>query len=393
MMEQNKLQEGFNDFVFEAIKCLALDIDDWAKYVTISWDAINLKPELYFVHQGNEEGYLMGVDRISEEPVTQANVLMMKSIFGNFKLPLLYKFHDSHLNAASLLETIEEAIKRVNGTGLIVKTLVCDQCPAHQGLFKNAFKVSPEKPYITVEGQKIFCLFDPPHLLKSIKSNLRKSVAILTKEDGSEAVAKWADVVNFYDIDCQKITRVAPKLTENHLFGGSTTNMNVPIAAQVLSRTVAGGIRQAIKDGKLDTQAEGTAELCTVFNDVFDTCNAKIRVIDPEKPEEWRPRRKPLKEAVTAESPHHEMWRTATDYIKRLRFYREATDKKPKGTHFHPPCLNGWLLTIASFEGLWAELHALGCLEMPTGTINQDFVENFFSQVNNTGEQATCLTC
>ena len=155
------------------------------------------------------------------------------------------------------------------------------------------------------------------------------------------------------------------------------------MAAQVLSRTVAGGVRQAVKDGKLDAQAEGTAEFCTIFNDVFDSSNAKIRVIDPENPEEVRPRRKPLKEAVTAESPHHGMWKKAADYITKLRFYRPPTETAKKGKHFRPPCLDGWLLTIAAFQELWKEMHDLGCKEMPTGTINQDFVENFFSQVIN----------
>ncbi|XP_059474485.1 uncharacterized protein LOC132196089 [Neocloeon triangulifer] len=381
MLDRNQITEGFNDFIFEAMKCLALDIDDWAKYVVLSWDAINLKPELHYVRQGDEEGYLLGVDRESKHLATQANVLMLKSIFGNFKLPLLYEFHDPSLTATKIKKTIEKAITKVNGTGLIVKALVCDQGPAHIGLFSNTFQVSPEKPYIVRDNQKIFCLFDPPHLLKSIKSNLKKAVGVQKRKDGTEALANWADIVSFYELDCQKITRVAPKLTESHIFGDSMTNMNVPMAAQVLSRTVAGGIRQCIQDGKIDKKAEGTAELCTFFNDLFDSCNAKIRRPDPEKPEEWLPRRKPLKEAVTADSPHHVLWSKATEYIKNLRFYRPPKGEQEDGTFYRPPCLNGWLLTIAAFQGLWDEMHALGCEEMPTGAINQDFVENFFSQV------------
>jgi hypothetical protein len=404
MLGENKVEEGFLPFVFQALKCTVADFDKWSKYVLLSWDAINFTPELYYVPQG-EDGFLGGLDSKSGQPATQANVLMIRSIFGDFKLPVAYFLNDPSLNTEKVREQVEKAIDLVNETGLVVKGLVCDQFSAHQSLFNKVFKVNPEKPYFTREGsdEKIFCFFDPPHLLKSVKANLKKTIAVFVDENGVEQIASWKDIIDFYIHDTSKITRVAPKLTNAHIFGASVTNMNVPMAAQIFSRTVAGGIEHAVRIGVLQKEALGTAKLCRLFNDVFDTCNAKlpkraasngcfptdgIRDFVPPPPppdptscEEEQPQlvtRRPFKLAVTENSMHHELWDRAEKFIKSLKFL-----KKKDGKLIQPPCLHGWLLTISSFKQLWEEMHSKGCNSMPTGTINQDFVENFFSQVSD----------
>jgi hypothetical protein len=406
MLGENKVEEGFLPFVFQALKCTVADFDKWSKYVILSWDAINLTPELHYIPQG-EDGFLGGLDPISKQPATQANVLMVRSIFGDFKLPVAYFLNDPKLNTKKVEKVVVDAIDHLNETGLVVKGLVCDQFGAHQSLFNKIFKVSPEKPYFTREGsdEKIFCFFDPPHLLKSVKNNLKKTIAVFEDEEGEEQIASWKHIIDFYKYDTTKITRVAPKLTNAHIYGSAVTNMNVPMAAQILSRTVAGGIEHAVGLRVLKQEAIGTAKLCRLFNDLFDSCNAKLpkRVtsangsfptdgirdfVPPPPPPDptscetelpLPPSRRPYKLAVTENSLHHELWDRAEKFIKTLKFLR-----KKDGKFIQVPCLHGWLLTISSLRQLWQEMHSLGCNSMPTGTINQDFVENFFSQVRDT---------
>jgi len=396
MIANNKIEEGFLPFVLQALKCCTVDFDKMSKYVILSWDAVNLSPELQYVRKeedGDGDGFLSGLDSKSQHPATQANVLMVRSIFGDFKLPLAYFFHDPKLNAEKVHRVVDEAIDLVNETGLVVKGLVCDQCTAHTSMYKNIFKVSPEKPYIERNGNKIYCFFDPPHLLKNVKNNIKKGSLGLLQEDGKDKIINWQHIINFYIKDSSNILRVAPKLTDKHIFGKSVTNMSVPLAAQILSRTVAAGIDQAIATGDLPPEASHTARFCRLFNDLFDSCNSKlpkkspvndgsfpksgIRDFVPPIDDEGREvTRRPLKLPVSKDSLHHSLWDEAATFIKNLSFVREFT-----GEVYRPPCLVGWELTISAFKMLWAEMEAEGCEKMPTGTINQDFVENFFSQV------------
>jgi len=50
---------------------------------------------------------------------------------------------------------------------LIVKSIICDQEPRNQGLIKK-FNISESKTYFERFGHKIFLIFDPSHLIKSL---------------------------------------------------------------------------------------------------------------------------------------------------------------------------------------------------------------------------------
>jgi len=384
LLQHNKVQEGFNEFVFDALACISLDFDEWAKYVLISWDGMHLTPELTYVRTGEGKGHFGGLD--GKEPVTQVDVVMVKSLFGGFKLPIGHFFHDSHWTADRLKPKIDEAIAKVNATGLKVKALVCDQCTVHQTLFRSLFEVTTEQPYKEIDGERVYFFFDPPHLLKNIRNNLKTYNAFFKDSEGKEIYASWAHIIQFFELDSSNLTRVAPKLTWDHIHGPPVTHMNVAMAAQVLSRSVAGGIRQAVADGLMEKEALGTALFIEMMNDLFDSFNSKIReeygavptvgIRDFVPPPLGHKNRRPLKFAVSEESLHQECWRDSKKFLENLRFFRPKTEDFSQ-----PPCVKGWLLAISAAEHLCQELWSLGCKLVPVGVINQDFVENFFSQV------------
>lgn len=409
MLDKNPVEEGFQPFVFEALKFATSMFDERSRFVSLSWDGINLNPALNYVEQNNKDGkgsidgFIGGLDHSTKEPASEAVVLMVRSIFGDFKQPLAYFNFDPHLSASKLEPIINRAIEELQNCGLIVKTLVCDQASEHQSLFGKIFKVSPEKPYIVRNDCKIFCMFDPPHLLKSVKANLKLHIAQVGE---NKELVSWKHIIDFYEADSSNLTRIAPKLFDNHIYGTSITNMNVPMAAQVMSRTVAGGIREYVKQGVLHPSALATAELLELFNDVFDSTNSRMKnayegtltskefpenvrdFVPPPPPpseppdEESQPSesmpttRNPLLSPLSDTSLHLALWEKAEKYIKTIRFFNDKT-----GIFSRPPCLNGWLLTISSLRGLWEEMKTFGFKQMPTKYLNQDFIENFFSQV------------
>lgn len=120
---------------------------------------------------------------------------------------------------------------------------------------------------ITVDGQTIPVIFDVPHLIKSVRNNLKKhgltvsfvlyfamTISMTEKLDwltlhmsyvcftqiGPKKI-EWGHFDRFYRLDKQNAVRMAPKITERHVTLPPFMNMRVRLATQVFSHTVAAG--------------------------------------------------------------------------------------------------------------------------------------------------------
>lgn len=99
-----------------------------------------------------------------------------------------------------------------------------------------------------VGGVEIIPLFDPPHLLKGIRNNFIDTQAKFYWKK-SEETASWKDIVDLYEMDMKDEVTVCYKLTEEHMYISKMRKMKVKHAAQVLSHTIAAGIRSNVKWG------------------------------------------------------------------------------------------------------------------------------------------------
>ncbi|CAL1300856.1 unnamed protein product [Larinioides sclopetarius] len=102
---------------------------------------------------------------------TLALVFMARGIVKNWKQVIGYYF-TSPTDKFSLKGLVEEAIDVLQSCQLEVASIVCDQSPKNKGLFKE-LKVTTEKPYFIHKAKKIYAMVDPPHLLKSVRNNLK----------------------------------------------------------------------------------------------------------------------------------------------------------------------------------------------------------------------------
>ena len=105
---------------------------------------------------------------------------------------------------------------------------VCDQGSNNRSFLQHQEKVSPNKPYINHNGKKIFVFYDPPHLLKTVRSNLEKGDLMV---DGK--IVSWQYIVDFYNIDRMQQIQMAPKLKDRHLKLPPFSAMQVNLAAQI----------------------------------------------------------------------------------------------------------------------------------------------------------------
>ena len=109
----------------------------------------------------------------------------------------------------------------------------------------------------------IYFFSDAPHLVKTARnclfnSGLGKHTRLMW--NGKELI--WSHIAQLYHSDVEQALHQLPKLTSDHINLTSFSKMKVSLAVQVLSKTVALGLRRHYPDG----QADETAKFCEMVN-------------------------------------------------------------------------------------------------------------------------------
>ena len=112
-------------------------------------------------------------------------------------------------------------------------------------------------------------MYDPPHLLKSIRNNLKNGYIF----NGNKVSMK--NIETFYEEKIKFNLQLAPKLQKRHMELTTFTKMRVDLAAQTLSQSVCSGIRTLVSQGILPNETLYTADFCSFFNNIFDISNSK----------------------------------------------------------------------------------------------------------------------
>ena len=123
------------------------------------------------------------------------------------------------MDASFLFKQIQDTIDMIRNAGGTIKTLIADGNRTNQKFFK-LFSTVKGKPWLTTDG--IFLLFDPVHLIKSIRNNwlTEKSGELKFLHEGKWKVVKWKHLIELYENEpsCSNLndsgTRGLSKLTE-----------------------------------------------------------------------------------------------------------------------------------------------------------------------------------
>ena len=119
-------------------------------------------------------------------------------------------------------------------------------------------------------NKQVFVFYDPPHLLKNVRNNLKKADLRV-----GEKIVSWQHIVDFYNIDKMQMIQMAPKLKERHIELPPFSAMRVNLAAQVLSHSVAAGISFLVTAKELPEGAIETAKFVENFDALFNTFNSQ----------------------------------------------------------------------------------------------------------------------
>lgn len=147
--------------------------------------------------------------------------------------------------------------------------LVMDQFATNLKMAKDA-GVTVERPFFSVDGKKVYVMWDSPHLIKNARNMLKKCNAVF-----GDQIASFQDIEQLYTIDSVSNLRLAPRLTEKHIKLPPFSPMNVSMAARTLSQSVASALRYYSDSKELPERVKQTAEFVALHDMLFDTFNSR----------------------------------------------------------------------------------------------------------------------
>jgi len=295
---------------------------------------------------------------------THALVYQMKSNYGDWRYPVAYYLTDNSTTGETLANFSQEVIRALIKAGFRVRMLVGDGLQAN---VKMAFLLGARdgEPFFFVDGHKIYCISDPPHLLKAVRNALIKYAFVFSGKE-----AKWEDVVKFFFKDASFIARLAHKLRKEHIYPNNYDKMRVNLAAQVSSNSVAVGLFTHVSFGHLPMSAVGTAETVQLIDRVFDSFNGRVMPSEETA-------RKPHRVALCDSSPHWQFWQEFAHWLDNVSFRNLNTQKVRKNLPFQ----KAWKNAMTGMTMLYLDLKGEGRDHLPKGKINQDDLENLYALI------------
>ena len=353
------IQPGFSQALLHAFRSKVKVIPPEDRVCAVVFDEMSIKAGLvYFKGSDTIEG-LQDLGPIlgkSQTIATHALVFMARGINRKWKQPIGYFLTGSTVAPAILKMLIVEAVTQCKSVGLTPILLLCDQGSNNRSCLETLLNVTVEQPYFRHGDDTVIVMYDPPHLVKNIRNNLKNNGFVV---DGNSV--SWDHLEAFYEADSKFTERFARKLTAKHLQLPAFTSMKVRYAAQILSESAADGIKVMCQLKILPEECLHTAKFCQIFDNLFNVFNS--RTIKSSKP---------FMHALRKTSNHWAFLEEARMYIQAIR---------PHNTQ-KLPCLEGWLMNINALKLVFERNSSPLLL---TSRCNQDCIENLFFQIRSKG--------
>uniref|UniRef100_A0A1B0DDD1 THAP-type domain-containing protein n=1 Tax=Phlebotomus papatasi TaxID=29031 RepID=A0A1B0DDD1_PHLPP len=229
--------------------------------------------------EGNSEATINDGDN---GEATQVLVFMLVSIDMQWKIPIGY-FPISKMAAPEKSQLIYEAITLSEKTGVKVLGITFDGAPVNLSAVKKLgcdLGKDDGECYTINHGvgcttREIFVHPDPCHMVKMIRNHFANHQ--LVDGDGQEIKFEYVRLLHEYQQNSGAGTRLkGNKLTDSHV-AFSQNSMNVELAAQVLSKSVADAIdycRVELRLSKFEG-SEATSKFLRICNGAFDVLNTQ----------------------------------------------------------------------------------------------------------------------
>ena len=362
LLGKSKVYPGFDSNIFDALEKRVSKLPKQDRQCVLIFDEMGIKSSLsYNVFTDGIEGLEdFGCLGQTKFMANHGLSFMVRGLSKKWKQSIGYFLTSGPVKGNVLKDLTMEAITRLQAIGLHVKVLVCDQGSNNRQFPKSFSKVSVDKPYFSYSGKKVYVIYDPPHLIKNVRNNLKKTGFL---HEGNPI--SWEYIVKFYMFDKEGDIRMAPKLTDEHIDIPMFSKMKVNLAVQVLSHSVAAGISTLQRLGHLPKEAKFTGEFVEHMDQLFNCFNSS----------NLRSSKK-FGGAISDDSGHMEFLEDSFQFMSNLTLQNGKV----------PPCIEGWQISIKSLILLWKELSSQCNFSfLMTNRLNQDCVENLFSIIRGKG--------
>ena len=366
-MTNVEISEGFSEDVFKLMHIKAKALSKREKLCTIMLDEMSIK---YHADYNRRLDKVIGLETIKcNEKAILANhviVFMACGTCSNWRQALGCHFVFDMCDANILQTLIRDCLTYLTSAGYIPVNVTCDQGANFRGL-ANKLGITIEKPYFYHNEQKIFFLFDPPHLLKSFRNNFRAH-SILFNNGKS---ANWCSVKTAFEIDSVSHYRCLPKITNQHIYGGTFTKMSVRMASQVISHTMSATIGTFVEQNQMEAKHMQAAELIELVNNCNDCLNSSRIYGDA-----------PFRSALSDNNTKViDQLKRSASLFSTMRVV-QANGRNVAGVQF----INGYKITINAVLQLFEHLKSFyGIRYLLTRKLCQDPLENFFSVMRQKG--------
>ncbi|KAK3907334.1 Transposable element P transposase [Frankliniella fusca] len=301
---------------------------------------------------------------------------MVQGLNAHWVLPIAFYLVSKTCPSTILKKCIKSVIRSLRDIGLTVVASVSDQGPTNRSTIRELKEECGDSVFYCVDQSRVYHVWDVPHLMKSVRNNLLTSNLIF----GSGKLAKWRDVIDYYNLD-NSLCKMSV-LTRKHVDPKGRDKMRVSLASQALGSRTANGMEYThrVTNGEKLPSCMDTVEFIRLIDFYFDICNGpRASKFEPQKSTRCD---------VTADSLHLQEWHTMRNNMKNWIFVR-----KKNGSRHVPPCVTGWLENAVTLKCLWIKLQNLCFKTLRLRSLNQDALENFFGLIRQCGGSSSDLTC
>lgn len=367
------LVPGFNTNVLNLIRSRVNTMDDLSRNAVLVFDEVSIRRDLkYNSVEDQIEGFVDDGTNRKNKIGKQVIVFMVRGIFNNWKFVLTHFVSENAIKVETLRDLVFKNIKICQEMGLNIRATICDQGSNNRALY-SSLSISENNPFFTLSGQKIYAMFDVPHLFKSMRNSLLKNDFYSSGPENANrtVVASWSVISNLYRQERSAAVKSCSKLTEAHINPTNFQKMSVKLSTQIFSHSVAAAIRtfhdtKKFKDD-IKPKAIPTAEFIDKMNKLFDTLNSKTLSS------------RNVYNAALQES------NTSRIFLEEMKSYVRNV-YVPGNIHWK----SGLVQTINGILNLLDEaLETLNINFLFTSRFNQDIIENLFGLIRSKGGNNT----
>lgn len=382
--------DGSPGVTLEALETLKIKVEKYKKegkqlYIALISDEMSIRKK---VEWNDPEKKFSGFascrddnNNNSDVPVAKDSLVFM-AVGDDFKIPVAYYILGglSALGRAALTQLV---IKSMNATGAIVKSLTLDGLKANMTMTNElGADCRNGKPYFpspTNPEDKIYVIWDAPHMLKLARGCLKHH----SLYDNGKPI-RWNYVENLHTMQQERNINLGNKLTKMHL-DFHVKPMNVRLAAETISKSVAHCIDQLREDGYQEfVDSEATTEYIRYVDGTFDILNFK-----PNMKGAGKSFKKPLNSSTVDEmftffSKAKKYFRSLDIDVKTTKLGVERIDRKNVINSRNSTPYLGLASNLTALEGLYADCVLNGTMnEFYTFKFSQDHLETWFSNVRS----------